>query len=128
MLAGRDPAIRIVLVDFHAEATSEKQAFAYHLDGRVTAVLGTHTHVPTADARVLPRGTALVTDVGMTGPYDSVIGVRADRALKRFLLNTPAGFEVARRDVRLAAALVDADEKTGRATKIESLLVEEPAR
>jgi len=89
----------------------------------VTAVLGTHTHVPTADARVLPQGTALVTDVGMTGPYDSVIGVRADRALKRFLLNTPAGFEVARRDVRLAAALVDADEATGRASRIESLLL-----
>jgi metallophosphoesterase (TIGR00282 family) len=123
ILAGLDPAIRIVLVDFHAEATSEKQAFAYHLDGRVTAVLGTHTHVPTADARVLPQGTALVTDVGMTGPYDSVIGVRADRALKRFLLNTPSGFEVAKRDVRLAAALVDADEATGRATRIESLLL-----
>ncbi len=123
ILADLDPEIRIILVDFHAEATSEKQAFAYHLDGRVTAVLGTHTHVPTADARVLPRGTALVTDVGMTGPYDSVIGVRADRALKRFLLNTPAGFEVAKRDVRLAAALVDTDEATGLAAGIESLFV-----
>ena len=113
ILAGLDPAIRIVLVDFHAEATSEKQAFAYHLDGRVTAVLGTHTHVPTADARVLPQGTALVTDVGMTGPYDSVIGVRADRALKRFLLNTPSGFEVAKRDVRLAAAALRDETGTG---------------
>ena len=123
ILAGLDPAIKLVLVDFHAEATSEKQAMAYHLDGRVSAVLGTHTHVPTADARILPQGTALITDVGMTGPYDSVIGVRADRALKRFLLNTPSGFEVATRDVRLAAVLVDADETTGRATKIEPLLV-----
>ncbi len=124
ILADLDPAVRIVLVDFHAEATSEKQAFAYHTDGRVTAVLGTHTHVPTADARILPQGTALVTDVGMTGPYDSVIGVRAERALKRFLLNTPAGFQVAKRDVRLAAALVDADEATGQATAIRSLLLE----
>ncbi len=123
ILAGLDPAIRMVLVDFHAEATSEKQAMAYHLDGRVTAVLGTHTHVPTADARILPRGTALITDVGMTGPYDSVIGVRADRALKRFLLNTPSSFDVAKRDVRLAAVLVDADRTTGRATKIEPMLV-----
>ncbi len=123
VLAGLDPAIKLVLVDFHAEATSEKQAMAYHLDGRVSAVLGTHTHVPTADARILPQGTALITDVGMTGPYDSVIGVRADRALKRFLLNVPSGFEVAKRDVRLAAVLVDADETTGLATKIEPLLV-----
>jgi len=123
ILGELDPAIRIILVDFHAEATSEKQAMAYHLDGRVTAVLGTHTHVPTADARILAKGTALVTDVGMTGPYDSVIGVRADRALRRFLLNTPSGFDVAKRDVRLAAALVDADEASGRALKIESLLV-----
>ena len=123
ILAGLDPGIKLVLVDFHAEATSEKQAMAYHLDGRVSAVLGTHTHVPTADARILPQGTALITDVGMTGPYDSVIGVRADRALKRFLLNVPSGFEVAKRDVRLAAVLVDADETTGLATKIEPLLV-----
>ena len=123
ILAGLDPAIRLVVVDFHAEATSEKQAMAYHLDGRASAVLGTHTHVPTADARILPQGTALITDVGMTGPYDSVIGVRADRALKRFLLNTPSGFDVAKRDVRLAAVLVDADETTGRATGIEPLFV-----
>ena len=126
ILADLDPAIRLVIVDFHAEATSEKQAMAYHLDGRVSAVLGTHTHVPTADARILPQGTALITDVGMTGPYDSVIGVRADRALKRFLLNTPSGFDVAKRDVRLAAVVVDADETTGRATKIEPLLVSFP--
>ncbi len=123
ILAELDPAIRFVLVDFHAEATSEKQAFAYHVDGRVSAVLGTHTHVPTADARVLPQGTALVTDVGMTGPYDSVIGVRPDRVLRRFLLNAPSSFEVAKRDVRLAAALVEADDQTGLATSIESLLI-----
>lgn len=124
ILAGLDPEIRIVLVDFHAEATSEKQAFAHHFDGRVSAVLGTHTHVPTADARVLRRGTAFVSDVGMTGPYDSVIGFRTDRVLKRFLLNAPSRLEVAKRDVRLAAALVDADEATGKATGIESLLLE----
>ena len=123
ILASLDPAIRMVVVDFHAEATSEKQAMAYYLDGRVSAVLGTHTHVPTADARILPQGTALITDVGMTGPYDSIIGVRADRALKRFLTNRPSGFEVARRDVRLAAVLLDVDDASGRATKIEPLLV-----
>ena len=124
ILADLDPEIRIVLVDFHAEATSEKQAFAHHLDGRVSAVLGTHTHVPTADARVLARGTAFVSDVGMTGPYDSVIGFQTDRVLKRFLLNAPSRLEVAKRDVRLAAALVDVDEATGKAAGIEPLFLE----
>lgn len=123
ILADLDPEIRIVLVDFHAEATSEKQALAYHLDGRVSAVLGTHTHVPTADARVMARGAAFVSDVGMTGPYDSIIGFKTDRVLKRFLLNAPSRLEVAKRDVRLAGALVDVDETTGKATGIESLLI-----
>ena len=113
----------MVLVDFHAEATSEKQALGFYLDGRVSAVLGTHTHVPTADERVLPNGTALQTDVGMTGPYESVIGMRVDKVLKRFLLQTPSSFEVAKRDVRLAGALVDIDEATGKARAIERLLV-----
>jgi hypothetical protein len=112
-----------VVVDFHAEATSEKQALGRHLDGRVSAVLGTHTHVPTADERVLPGGTAFQTDVGMTGPYDGVIGFRADRVLERFLMQTPTSFEVAKRDVRLAGALIDVDESTGRATAIERLLI-----
>ena len=113
---------RVILVDFHAEATSEKQAMGFYLDGRVSAVLGTHTHVPTADARVLPGGTALMTDVGMTGPYESIIGFRADKVLRRFKLQTPSPFEVAKRDVRLAAAVVDVDEETGDARSIESLL------
>lgn len=119
-LAGK---VKVIVVDFHAEATSEKQAMGMHLDGRVSAVLGTHTHVPTADARVLPSGTAFQTDVGMTGPYESIIGFRTDKVLRRFLLQTPAAFEVAKRDVRLAGALLDIDEHTGRARAIESLLV-----
>jgi hypothetical protein len=123
LLASLGGEVRVVVVDFHAEATSEKQALGFFLDGRVSAVLGTHTHVPTADERVLPGGTAFVTDVGMTGPYEGVIGFRAERVLQRFLLQTPVSFEVAKRDVRLAAAVVDVDEATGRARSIERLLV-----
>jgi metallophosphoesterase (TIGR00282 family) len=115
--------VKVVMVDFHAEATSEKQALAFYLDGRVSAVFGTHTHVPTADERVLPGGTALVTDVGMTGPYESIIGFRHEKVLQRFLLQTPVGFEVAKRDVRLAAALVDVDEATGKARGVERMLL-----
>ncbi|MGE5232628.1 MAG: TIGR00282 family metallophosphoesterase [Acidobacteriota bacterium] len=114
---------KVVIVDFHAEATSEKQALAFYLDGRVSAVFGTHTHVPTADERVLPGGTALVTDVGMTGPYESVIGFRPDKVLQRFRLQTPVGFEVAKRDVRLAAALVDVDPASGKALAVERMLL-----
>ncbi|HZF08550.1 MAG TPA: TIGR00282 family metallophosphoesterase [Thermoanaerobaculia bacterium] len=127
LLASLDPKVKVVLVDFHCEATSEKQALAFYLDGRVSAVLGTHTHVPTADERVLPQGTAMVTDVGMTGPYESIIGMRVDKVLKRFLLQTPSSFEVAKRDVRLAAAVVDVDEATGRARGIERLLLPDPS-
>ncbi|MEA2603094.1 MAG: 2,3-cyclic-nucleotide 2-phosphodiesterase [Acidobacteriota bacterium] len=123
LLAALDPQVKVVFVDFHAEATSEKQALGFYLDGRVSAVVGTHTHVPTADERVLPNGTALLTDVGMTGPYESVIGMRVDKVLKRFLLQTPASFEVAKRDVRLAAVVIDIDEQTGKARGIERLLV-----
>jgi metallophosphoesterase (TIGR00282 family) len=119
--------VKVVMVDFHADATSEKQAMGFYLDGKVSAVLGTHTHVPTADERILPGGTALLTDVGMTGPYESIIGMRADKVLKRFLLQTPAPFEVAKHDVRLAAAVVDVDEATGLARGIERLLVPDPA-
>jgi len=115
--------VRVVFVDFHAEATSEKQALGVFLDGRVSAVVGTHTHVPTADERILPGGTAFQTDAGMTGPYEGVIGFRSDRVLQRFLLQTPASFEVAKRDVRLAGTLIDVDEATGRARAIERLLV-----
>ena len=123
LLAELDRKVKVIFVDFHAEATSEKQAIGFYLDGRVSAVIGTHTHVPTADERILPNGTALLTDIGMTGPYESVIGMRVDRVLKRFLLQTHSSLEVAKRDVRLAAALVDIDEKTGKARSIERMLV-----
>jgi metallophosphoesterase (TIGR00282 family) len=112
---------RIVIVDFHAEATSEKVAMAWHLDGRATAVLGTHTHVQTADERILPKGTACMTDVGMTGPHDSIIGVTTEIALGRFLTGMPARFEAATGVARLNAAIVTADPATGRATGIERL-------
>ena len=119
--------VKVILVDFHAEATSEKQAMAFYLDGRVSAVVGTHTHVPTADERVLPEGTALITDVGMTGPYESIIGMRVDKVLKRFRLRTPSSFDVAKRDVRLAAAVLDIDEETGKCRAVERLLIPEKA-
>jgi metallophosphoesterase (TIGR00282 family) len=112
---------RIVFVDFHAEATSEKIAMGWHLDGRVTAMVGTHTHVQTADERILPKGTAYLTDVGMTGPHDSIIGVEIGAALNRFLTALPQKFETATGNPRLNAVVVDADEQTGRATHIERL-------
>jgi 2',3'-cyclic-nucleotide 2'-phosphodiesterase len=123
LLQQLDSAVKVVFIDFHAEATSEKQALGLYLDGRVSAVVGTHTHVPTADERILPRGTAYLTDAGMTGPYESVIGMRADKVLKRFLLQTPSSFEVAKRDVRLAGAVIEVDEATGKARGIERVLV-----
>jgi metallophosphoesterase (TIGR00282 family) len=122
-LASLDGDVKVILVDFHAEATSEKQALGLHLDGRVSAVVGTHTHVPSADERILPRGTGYITDVGMTGPYESIIGMRSDKVLHRFLLQTPAPFEVAKRDVRLAAVVIEVDEESGRALGIERLLI-----
>jgi len=112
---------RIVFVDFHAEATSEKIAMGWHLDGRATAMVGTHTHVQTADERILPKGTAYLTDVGMTGPHDSIIGVEIAAALGRFLTALPQKFETATGNPRLNAVIVDADEQTGRATGIERL-------
>jgi 2',3'-cyclic-nucleotide 2'-phosphodiesterase len=114
-----------VLVDMHAEATSEMVAMGWHLDGRVTACVGTHTHVPTADARVLPGGTAYVTDVGMTGPRGGVIGVKREQALERFLTLTNVRFETSDEDPWLNALIVEADEN-GRATGVEQLLL--PAR
>jgi metallophosphoesterase (TIGR00282 family) len=114
-----------VLVDMHAEATSETVAMGWHLDGRVTACVGTHTHVPTADARVLPGGTAYVTDVGMTGPRGGVIGVKREQALERFLALTNVRFETSDEDPWLNALIVEADEN-GRATGVEQLLL--PAR
>ena len=112
---------RIIIVDFHAEATSEKVAMAWHLDGRATAVFGTHTHVQTADERILPKGTACMTDVGMTGPHDSIIGVTVEAALSRFLTGMPAKFEPAAGPARLNAAIVTADPASGKATSIERL-------
>ncbi len=108
-----------VIVDFHAEATSEKVAMAWHLDGRVTAVLGTHTHIQTNDARVLPGGTAAITDAGMTGPHESVIGVKSELAIKRMLTGMPVRFETADGDVRIEGALLEAD-GSGRATSCET--------
>jgi 2',3'-cyclic-nucleotide 2'-phosphodiesterase len=112
---------RIIFVDFHAEATSEKAAMGWHLDGKVTAVVGTHTHVQTADERLLLKGTAFLTDVGMTGPHDSIIGVEIEPALARFLTGLPARFETATANPRLNAVIVDADEATGKAKDIERL-------
>ena len=112
----------VIFVDLHAEATSEKVALARWLDGKVTAVIGTHTHIQTNDARVLPGGTAALSDAGMTGPHDSVIGVRADLAIKRMRTGLPVRFETAAGDVRIEGALVDCDEN-GRATACESVRV-----
>ncbi len=114
---------KVVLVDMHAEATSEKISMGWYLDGRVTAVVGTHTHVPTADERVLPRGTAYITDVGMTGPYDSVIGIKKELILDRFLTNMPTRFEAATGDVRLHGIVVDCDEQSGRARTIKRIML-----
>jgi metallophosphoesterase (TIGR00282 family) len=114
---------KIVFVDIHAEATSEKISMGWYLDGRVTAVVGTHTHIPTADERVLPGGTAHITDVGMTGPYDSVIGVKKELVIARFLNNMPARFEAATGDVRLCGVVVDCDNLTGHARSIERVMV-----
>ena len=123
LLDGLDSKVKVILVDFHAEATSEKQALGVFLDGRATAVVGTHTHVPTADERLLPGGTAFISDVGMTGPYESVIGMRSDKVLRRFLLQNRSVFEVAKKDIRLAAVVIEADESTGKAHGIERLLI-----
>jgi len=112
---------KIIIVDIHAEATSEKQALGWFLDGRVSAVLGSHTHVQTADERILPKGTSYMTDVGMTGPFDSVIGVQKEAVVQRFLSGMPGRFEVAKHDVWLQGAVVDIDEKTGRSLSIERI-------
>jgi hypothetical protein len=120
-----DIKAKVILVDFHAEATSEKVAMGWHLDGRVTAVLGTHTHIPTADERVLPGGTAYQTDVGMSGPYDSIIGVEKDLVLHRFRTGMPGKFEAAKGNPKMCAALVTCDPKTGRASRIQRIMLGE---
>jgi 2',3'-cyclic-nucleotide 2'-phosphodiesterase len=116
---------KVIVVDFHGEATSEKVAMGWHLDGRVTAVFGTHTHIPTADERLLPGGTAYQTDVGMSGPYDSVIGVEKDLVLHRFLTGLPGKFEAAKGNPKMCATLVSCDPATGRATAIERIMLGE---
>ena len=116
---------KVIVVDFHAEASSEKAAMGWYLDGRVTAVLGTHTHVPTADERILPGGTAYQTDVGMSGPYDSVIGVDKDIVVHKFLTGLPGKFEAAKGNPKLCAALVSCNRETGRATAIQRIMLGE---
>jgi calcineurin-like phosphoesterase len=111
----------VIIVDFHAEATAEKLAMTWHLEGLVSAVIGTHTHVQTADERILPGGTAAITDAGMTGPADGVIGLARRVALKRFLLGTPHRYEMATENLRLNAVLVTIDSQTGKAQSIQRL-------
>jgi metallophosphoesterase (TIGR00282 family) len=115
-----------VMVDMHAEATSEKVAMGWYLDGQATAVLGTHTHIQTADERVLPKGTAYITDVGMTGPYDSVIGRNKEKIIERYLTGMPVRFEMATGDVQLCGVLIEADEKTGKALSIRRIREKAP--
>lgn len=118
ILKGLDPTIKVKFVDFHAEVTSEKIAMGWYLDGRVSAVIGTHTHVPTADTRILPGGTAYQTDCGMTGPYHSVIGVETDTVIRRFLTSLPVRMEAARGQPELHSVIIDVDEATGKARSI----------
>jgi len=124
-LAAMPSDVRVRLVDFHVEATGEAQLLGRYLDGRVSAVLGTHTHVPTADESVLPGGTAFQCDVGMTGPFDSILGRRIDRVLETRITANPTAFDVASGDVRLCGSVVDVDAETGQATAIERLCVRE---
>jgi 2',3'-cyclic-nucleotide 2'-phosphodiesterase len=117
--------VRCILVDVHAEATADKYLLIHHLKGRVSAVLGTHTHVPTADEQIFPPGTAFICDVGMTGPYDGILGRRADRVLETAITFVPTRFDVATGDVRLGGAIVDIDAANGRATAIRRVMVTE---
>jgi 2',3'-cyclic-nucleotide 2'-phosphodiesterase len=123
VLAALPSHIKVILLDFHAEATSDKQLMGRYLDGRVSAVLGTHTHVPTADERILPGGTAFQCDVGMTGPFDSILGRRTDRVLESTLTFNPTHFEVALGDIRLLATMVEVEPDTGRATAIRRIMI-----
>lgn len=119
------PSVKVRIVDFHAELTSEKMAMGWHLDGRVSGVFGTHTHIPTADTRILENGTAYQTDVGMTGPYDSVIGVQKDIVIRRFLTAMPVRMEAAKRGAELHAAILSVDEETGKATSVRRYSIEQ---
>jgi hypothetical protein len=116
---------KVILLDLHGEATSEKVALGWYLDGRITALIGTHTHIPTADERVLPNGTAYQTDVGMSGPYDSVIGVETELVLNRFLTGMPGKFEPAKGNPKMCAALISCDGATGRAYSIQRIMLGE---
>jgi metallophosphoesterase (TIGR00282 family) len=118
LLASIDDSVKVRFVDFHAEATSEKMAMGWHLDGRVSAVVGTHTHIPTADTRILPNGTAYQTDCGMTGPYDSVIGVEKDTVLRKFQTSLPTRFEAAKNLVEFHGVMIDVEESSGKATAV----------
>jgi 2',3'-cyclic-nucleotide 2'-phosphodiesterase len=119
ILAAIDPNVKVRFVDFHAEITSEKVSMGWYLNGRVSAVVGTHTHIPTADTRLLPGGTAYQTDAGMTGPYDGVIGVQKEIILRRFLTSLPVRMEAAKNGVELHAVIVSVDETTGKATAVK---------
>jgi metallophosphoesterase (TIGR00282 family) len=119
LLAALPASAKVIVVDFHAEATSEKIAMGYYLDGRVSLVLGTHTHVPTKDARIFPGGTGYVTDVGMTGSYDSILGVSKEDVIERFLTMRPTRFEVAKNDVRCDYIVAEVDDETGRTRRFE---------
>ena len=118
----------VILVDFHAEATSEKLAFAHYLDGQVTAVVGTHTHVPTADEKILPKGTAYISDLGMVGAENSILGISVEPVIKKFLSGRPSKFEVAEGAAVYCAVLIDVSNKTNKATKIERILIKENRR
>jgi 2',3'-cyclic-nucleotide 2'-phosphodiesterase len=125
VLAALPADVRVVLVDYHAEATSDKQLMGRHLDGRVSAVLGTHTHVATADEQILPRGTAFICDVGMTGPHESILGRRIDRVMETARTFRPTHYEVATGDVRLNGAIVEVDHSTGRASAIRRISIDQ---
>jgi len=124
MLGSLAPDVKVRLLDFHAELTSEKMAMGWYLDGRVSAVLGTHTHVPTADTRILPGGAAYQTDVGMTGPYDSVIGVQKDLIIQRFLTSLPARMEPAKGSVEFHSVIISVDPSTGRALSMKRFTIQ----
>jgi metallophosphoesterase (TIGR00282 family) len=117
---------KIIIIDFHAEATSEKVAFGYYMDGQVSAVIGTHTHVQTADEKILPNGTAYITDVGMTGPCVSIIGIEKEQIIERFLSHMPRKFEVAGGKGMLSAVVIEIDKDSGRATAIQRLQITNP--
>ena len=125
VLEALDPSVKVILVDAHAEATAEKYLLLHHLKGRVSAVLGTHTHIATADEQIFPGGTAFQCDVGMCGPYDSILGRRIDRVLSTAITFVPSSFDVASGDVRLSGAIVDVDDATGQARAIRRIVVKE---